>query len=107
MLSKSVAQLGPLIWFKASVLTCSVLMLQTIGASSVVADPVNVRAWPHDGYGRLVFDWTQQVNFDIAQSESAVTINFTRPIEPELDSRSIDFAPILRGRFSQEYVLTL
>ena len=84
VLSKFVAQRGPLTWFRASVLTCSVFMLQTLGASLVVADPVNVRAWPHDGYGRLVFDWAQQVNFDINQSDSAVTINFTRPIEPNL-----------------------
>lgn len=61
-----------------------VAILAVLMTSSVQAESVGVRAWPHDGYGRLVFDWPQAVDFQLAQDGPAVTLTFSRNIEPDL-----------------------
>ena len=50
------------------------------------AVPVSVRAWPHEGYGRVVFDWPQIVDFQLAQQGNQITVSFSEPIEPDLSS---------------------
>ncbi|MBE0530736.1 MAG: hypothetical protein IH626_07905, partial [Rhodospirillales bacterium] len=48
------------------------------------AEPVTVRAAPHDGFGRIVFNWPTPVPYTAESEGSRVVIRFGRPIEADL-----------------------
>jgi tetratricopeptide (TPR) repeat protein len=48
------------------------------------AEPVTVRAAPHDGFGRIVFNWPTPVPYTAESEGSRVVIRFGRPIETDL-----------------------
>lgn len=48
------------------------------------AEPVTVRAAPHDGFGRIVFNWPSPVPYTAESEGSRVVIRFGRPIETDL-----------------------
>ncbi|HEV7369195.1 MAG TPA: hypothetical protein VGO20_08850, partial [Arenibaculum sp.] len=51
------------------------------GTTSAGAEPVGLRAWAQDGFGRIVFDWPQAVEFDAAVEGRRLRIRFDRPAE--------------------------
>jgi len=53
-------------------------------AAAVRAEPVTVRAAPHDGYGRVVFNWPTPVPYTTESDGTRVVVRFGRPIEAEL-----------------------
>ncbi len=85
------------------------LALPALGAESV-----RVRAGLHDGFARLVFDWTTPVKFDVKVEGQRLVVSFARPFEadyaevlrhldgyvgaaaPGADGRSVSF-PLLRS----------
>ena len=57
---------------------------QTEGAA---AEQVITRAWAHDNYGRIVFDWPQTVSYTASLDARLLTVEFDRQMHT-------DFAPI-------------
>jgi len=55
-------------------------------AGSGAVDSVPVRAWPHDGYGRLVFDWSAPVDYSAEIADGRLVVEFDRPFEVDLDA---------------------
>ena len=47
------------------------------------ADPVSLRAAPHPGYGRLVFNWPAPVRHQAAIDKGRLVVRFGRPIEAD------------------------
>lgn len=45
-----------------------------------------VRAGDHEGFGRLVFDWTRNVDYTVAQDGNRATIRFSQPAKLDLES---------------------
>lgn len=42
--------------------------------------PVRIRVWPHDSYGRIVFDWPAPVTYSVKAEGGKVVIRFARPL---------------------------
>lgn len=61
-----------------------------LAAAPVSAEPVKVRAAPHQGYGRIVFNWPSPVPYTAALDGTRLTVRFGRPIEGDL-------GPAVRG----------
>ena len=47
------------------------------------AEAVKVRAWPHDGFGRIVFEWSSPVSFEARIDEGALVVRFEREFEAD------------------------
>lgn len=47
------------------------------------AEEVTVRAWPHEGFGRIVFEWSSPVAFEARIDNGAVVVRFEREFEAE------------------------
>ncbi len=45
-----------------------------------------VRTGDHEGFGRLVFDWTRNVDYTVAQDGNRATIRFSQPAKLDLQS---------------------
>lgn len=60
------------------------LLVATLAASLAAADTVRVRAWPHDGFGRVVFDWPRRVDYEVARDGRSLTVGFSRTIDADL-----------------------
>ncbi|MEE8547858.1 MAG: hypothetical protein V3S74_00110, partial [Alphaproteobacteria bacterium] len=64
----------------------SVAVLAGDGAAeqSVRADagvtPVRVRAWPHSGFDRIVFDWPEPVEYSASMDAGRLVVRFARPL---------------------------
>ena len=56
------------------------LALVIAGAASA-ADAVKIRAWPHPGYARIVFDWPQRVTFNAKIDARRLVVSFEAPFE--------------------------
>ena len=41
--------------------------------------PVRIRVWPHDSYGRIVFDWPAPVTYSAKAEGGRIVISFARP----------------------------
>jgi len=52
-------------------------------AIPAAAEPVRVRAAPHDGYGRMVFNWSSPVRFETETANGQLVVRFARPIEAD------------------------
>ncbi len=50
-------------------------------AGPASADPVVVRAWAHDDFGRLVFDWPRAVEHEARIEEHTLTVMFEHPLK--------------------------
>lgn len=50
-------------------------------AGPASADPVVVRAWTHDDFGRLVFDWPRAVEHEARIDENTLTVMFEHPLK--------------------------
>jgi len=57
------------------------MLLGMTGPAS--AEPVRVRAAPHDGYGRMVFNWSSPVRFETETADGQLVVRFARPIEAD------------------------
>ncbi len=44
------------------------------------AEPVITRAWAHDGFGRIVFDWTRPVIYEAGIASRNLVVMFDRPL---------------------------
>jgi len=60
------------------------MVLSLAAAATVRAEPVTVRAAPHEGFGRIVFNWPTPVPYSAESNGERVIIRFGRPIEAEL-----------------------
>ena len=47
------------------------------------AEGVTVRAWPHEGFGRIVFEWPSPVGFEAGIDEGSVTVRFDHEFEAD------------------------
>lgn len=63
---------------------CLGVFMPLILAMAARAEPVTVRAAPHDGFGRIVFNWPTPVPYTTESEGSRVVIRFGRPIETDL-----------------------
>jgi len=50
-------------------------------AGQAAADPVEIRAAAHDGYGRIALEWPEPVHYSTELSGNQLTIRFARPID--------------------------
>lgn len=51
-----------------------------LAATNAMADEVRTRAWAHDGFGRIVFDWPRDVTYESHISGQTLTVAFEREI---------------------------
>lgn len=63
---------------------CVIAAAILMSAGAALAEPVQVRAAAHDGYGRIVFNWPYPVPFQIKSSGGQLVVNFGQAIEPSL-----------------------
>ena len=56
-----------------------VAFLVLFSAAAVGQETVAVRAWPHDGFGRIVFDWAGPVEFETSLDGARLEVRFDRP----------------------------
>ncbi len=70
---------GPLSRFAIAAV---VAMLWCSGAAA--AESVAIRAAPHPGFGRIVFDWPRAAAYDAILDGRILTITFARPFEAKL-----------------------
>ncbi len=66
--------------------TVVTLAVAAFAASQAAADRVRIRAWPHDDFLRLVFDWDSAVDYTAAAEDGVLSVVFDRPIEADLGS---------------------
>ena len=57
------------------------LLLVTVVGTSWAAEQVKIRAWPHSGFGRIVFDWPAPVSYTAEIVEGDLIVRFIRPLE--------------------------
>lgn len=60
------------------------LIIFSLGWASAWAEPVKVRAASHDGYGRVVFNWSSPGPFKVETAGRQLVVRFGRAIEPTL-----------------------
>ncbi len=60
------------------------VLLAVQSPQPAAADPVEVRAGLHPGYGRLVFEWPRPVPYTASIEGGALFVEFQRPIEADL-----------------------
>ena len=82
MLSRSL-RIGPLwvarrTWIAALVAAFAVLATAPVDAQEVV----ETRAWAHENYGRIVFDWQEPVEYEVSAQGQVLNIRFDRPLIP-------------------------
>jgi tetratricopeptide (TPR) repeat protein len=57
------------------------------GAGAAPGGPVvSVRAGEHDGYSRIVFDWSRRVGYKVEQAGAVATVTFDRPAQFGLET---------------------
>jgi tetratricopeptide (TPR) repeat protein len=61
-----------------------VLGLFVVISGKAHSEAVQVRAAAHDGFGRIVFNWSAPVPFKLNASGGRLVVNFDAPIEPVL-----------------------
>ena len=50
-------------------------------AGPAAAEPVVTRAWAHDDFGRIVFDWPRAVEYEAGIEERTLTVMFDQPLK--------------------------
>ena len=50
-------------------------------AEPASAEPVVTRAWAHDDFGRIVFDWPRAVEYEARIEEKTLTVMFNHPLK--------------------------
>lgn len=56
----------------------------TLGIRPAMAEAVGIKAAPHEGHGRIVFNWKDPVTFTATIAEGRLVVRFGRPIEASL-----------------------
>ena len=56
------------------------ICVTALAATNAVADEVRTRAWAHEGFGRIVFDWPRDVTYESRINGQTLTIVFEREI---------------------------
>lgn len=67
----------------AIALVTATLVVGSLTADTARADQVGVRAWPHDNFMRLVFDWKQPVTYEARVDGDQLIVTFDRQIESD------------------------
>ena len=74
---------------------CLMLFVMT---TAVLAQPaIKVRAGIHDRYNRMVFDWTQNVTYNLKQENGWVTLTFNTQSNPDFTSVKRANLPLLKN----------
>ncbi|MGB8275823.1 MAG: hypothetical protein WCF16_11230, partial [Alphaproteobacteria bacterium] len=60
--------------------------LMVVAGGTAEADAVKTRAWAHDGFGRIVFEWDSAVGHTIRLNGDKLVVEFDRPMEGSLES---------------------
>jgi len=68
-----------------------------LDVGKVLAEPVKVRAAAHDGYGRIVFNWSTLVPYEIKTVGDQLIVSFNSPIEPSLSGVVQNLSKYLSG----------
>ena len=55
--------------------------------------PVRVRAWPHSGFDRIVFDWPRPVEYSASMDAGRLVVRFARPLAISLGRVHENLAP--------------
>ncbi|MCZ6484032.1 MAG: hypothetical protein O6757_12455 [Alphaproteobacteria bacterium] len=55
--------------------------------------PVRVRAWPHSGFDRIVFDWPRPVEYSASMDAGRLVVRFARPLAISLGRVHKNLAP--------------
>ena len=55
--------------------------------------PVRVRAWPHSGFDRIVFDWPRPVEYSASMDAGKLVVRFRRPLAISLGRVHENLAP--------------
>ncbi len=80
----------------ASIIRAAVLGFGVfIAACPALADAIAVRAAAHDGYGRIVFNWTAPVGYSAVAEGGRLVVRFQRPIESDLGAVNRSLAKFL------------
>ena len=69
-------------WYKTGLIIG--LTVFALGVTGVEAEPVKVRAATHEGYGRIVFNWSSPGPYKVETSGGQLVVSFGRAIEPAL-----------------------
>lgn len=56
----------------------------SIAVDAAAAEGVAIRSAPHDGFGRIVFDWAEPTNFETSRFGDELRITFSRPLAGDL-----------------------
>lgn len=75
-------------------LSVASMIVATAAAHSV--EIVAVRTGLHPGFGRLVFEWSQQIGFDGDLRGSAVVLRFDRPVTTDLSIARAELSEYLK-----------
>lgn len=70
---------------KEKSLLAAAIAVALAAAATAQAEPVGLRAWALDGFGRIVFDWPTDVGFRAAVADGRLRVTFERPVEAVLD----------------------
>ncbi len=60
-----------------------VLAAVLVAGGGVAAETVELRAWNHASYGRIVFDWPSKVGYSAKLEGNVLTVRFERPVAVE------------------------
>ena len=65
---------------------------KSVGADAGVTS-VRVRAWPHSGFDRIVFDWPRPVEYSASMDAGTLVVRFARPLAISLGRVHENLAP--------------
>ncbi len=77
-----------------AVVLCGAMLL---GGRPAIAEPVQIRTAPHEGYGRIVFNWQAAVPYTAELNDNRLTITFGRPLEANVGATVRTLSRYLRS----------
>ena len=77
-----------------AVILCGAVLL---GGRPALAEPVQIRTAPHEGYGRIVFNWQAAVPYTAELIGNRLTVIFGRPLEADVGAAVRTLSRYLRS----------
>ncbi len=73
------------------------IVLALAAGAAHAAESVTTRAALHDGFGRIVFDWGEEVEFEAGIEDDVLRVRFPRAMEADLDLVRRRLAPYVES----------
>ena len=73
----------------------ALLFAGTLFGGPLAAEPVKVRAWAVQDFGRLVFEWPREVSYEVGLRDGLLVITFSEPAEFDLAEVANDLSGYL------------